>query len=71
MGEEILFSGDTLMEGSVGRTDFPTGNWAQLSASLERLRQIPGDREVYPGHGSSTTLARERKINPYMGDTYL
>lgn len=68
VGEEILFSGDTLMEGSVGRTDFPTGNWAQLSASLERLRQIPGDREVYPGHGSSTTLARERKINPYMGD---
>ncbi len=60
LGEEVLFTGDTLMAGSAGRTDFPTGNWAALSRSLHRLAEIPGDRKVFPGHGPSTTLQKER-----------
>lgn len=69
LGEEALFTGDTLMAGSMGRTDFPTGSWQQISDSLGRLAQIPGDRKVYPGHGPTTTLERERRQNPYMKGT--
>lgn len=69
LGDEVVFTGDTLMAGSMGRTDFPTGSWQQISASLQRLREIPGDRKVYCGHGPSTTLERERQTNPYMKGT--
>ena len=69
LGEEALFTGDTLMAGSMGRTDFPTGSWQQISASLDRLAQIFGDRKVYPEHGPATTLERERRQNPYMKGT--
>lgn len=69
LGEEVLFTGDTLMAGSAGRTDFPTGNWGELSRSLHRLAEIPGDRKVYSGHGPSTTLQKERMGNPYMRDS--
>ena len=61
-----IFSGDTLFQGSCGRTDLPTGNWGEIIASLKRLRNLPGDYNVYPGHGPSTTLEIERRMNPYM-----
>lgn len=61
-----IFSGDTLFQGSCGRTDLPTGNWGEILASLKRLRNLPGDYNVYPGHGPSTTLEIERRMNPYM-----
>ena len=64
--ENVIFSGDTLFWGSCGRTDLPGGNWNAIRASLLRLRDLPGDFDVYPGHGDSTTLAFERKCNPYM-----
>ena len=63
---DILFSGDTLFAGSCGRTDLPGGDWAAIQKSLGRLAGLPGDCHVLPGHGESTTLARERKYNPYM-----
>lgn len=63
---EHLFSGDTLFEGSCGRTDLATGDWGTILQSLKRLRDLPGDYVVYPGHGPSTTLDRERRSNPYM-----
>ena len=64
--ENAIFSGDTLFWGSCGRTDLPGGNWATILKSLQRLASLPGDFDVYPGHGDATTLAFERKYNPYM-----
>lgn len=70
MGEEswgrVLFTGDTLFSGSVGRTDFPTGDMSALMESLKKLSAIEGDMPVYPGHDDNTTLGEERKTNPYM-----
>ena len=64
--ENALFSGDTLFWGSCGRTDLPGGSWATIRVSLKRLAELPGDYDVYPGHGDATTLNFERKMNPYM-----
>ncbi len=66
LGEGMLFSGDTLFEGSCGRTDFPGGSVAQMNASLRRLAALPGDWRVLPGHGGETTLTRERADNFFM-----
>ena len=63
---DILFSGDTLFQGSCGRTDFPGGSWTEMSASLRRLYQLPGDYTVLSGHTGSTTLDRDRKTNVFM-----
>lgn len=63
---DVLFSGDTLFQGSCGRTDFPGGSWDQMSASLRRLYGLPGDYTVLSGHTGSTTLDRERKTNVFM-----
>ena len=66
MCENALFSGDTLFWGSCGRTDLPGGNWATIQKSLKRLAALPGDYDVYPGHGNATKLSFERNFNPYM-----
>ena len=66
MAEDHLFSGDTLFAGSCGRTDFPGGDWATIRKSLDRLSGMTEDLLVHPGHGESTTLAREKQYNPYM-----
>ena len=66
VAEDAIFSGDTLFEGSCGRTDLPGGDWATILKSLKRLAQLEGDFQVYPGHGPSTTLEDEKKWNPYM-----
>lgn len=60
-----LFTGDTLFAGSVGRTDLPGGSAAALRASLRMLFALEGDYTVYPGHDTATTLAYERKYNPF------
>ena len=64
--EDCLITGDTLFAGSCGRTDFPGGSYAQMKDSLKRLADLPGDYKVYPGHEGFSTLARERKYNPFM-----
>ena len=65
---KLLFSGDTLFEESVGRTDFPTGDGATLVKSIrERLFSLPEDVVVYPGHGGKTTIGNEKRYNPYAG----
>ena len=61
-----LFAGDTLFQGSCGRTDLPGGSWKQMAASLRRLAALPGDWTVCPGHGDPSTLAAEREGNPYL-----
>ena len=64
--DNILVSGDTLFEGSVGRTDLPTGNGPTLSRSLkEKLMILPDETLVFPGHGNSTTIGDEKKYNPF------
>lgn len=63
---DALFSGDTLFAGGCGRTDLPGGDYATILESLHRLAEIPEDLQVYPGHGESTTLAREKRYNPYL-----
>ncbi len=69
-GSRYLFTGDTLFAGSIGRTDFPTGNVGELRRSLKKLSDLDGDIPVYPGHEEETTLERERKTNPFMADIY-
>lgn len=63
----ILVSGDTLFEGSVGRTDLPTGSMKTLVQSIrEKLFVLPEGTKVYPGHGDKTTIEYEKKYNPFM-----
>lgn len=65
--EHMVFSGDTLFAGSVGRSDFPTGSASTLIRSIEeQLFVLPGDTKVYPGHGEATTIEREKKTNPFF-----
>ena len=63
---DAMFSGDTLFAGSMGRTDLPGGNDAQMLASLRRLGRLEGEYTVYPGHMHATNLAREQEFNPYI-----
>lgn len=64
--EAVLFSGDTLFAGSVGRTDFPTSSGADMRESLQRLlSELPADTRVCPGHGEETTIAYEKRYNPF------
>jgi len=67
--EQTAFVGDTLFAGSVGRTDFPGGNTRQLLNSIkEKLLNLPGGTKVFPGHGPATTIAKEKKLNPFLQD---
>ena len=65
--EGVLFSGDTLFYGSVGRTDFPGGSTAEIVRSLHKLvDSLPEETEVYPGHDASTTIGYEKRYNPFV-----
>ncbi|MCL2631287.1 MAG: MBL fold metallo-hydrolase [Firmicutes bacterium] len=62
--DNMLFSGDTLFSGDIGRTDFPTGNQAQIVKSIkEKLYTLPDDTIVYPGHEEETTIGKEAISN--------
>ena len=62
----ILFSGDTLFEHSIGRTDFIDGNFEELKKSIQLLYKLPDNTRVYPGHGDVTTIFNEKHNNPYV-----
>lgn len=63
----IIFVGDTLFAGSIGRTDFPGGSFDALIRSVrEKIFPLPGETMVYPGHGPETTVDRERRANPFF-----
>ena len=64
--DDILFSGDTLFERSIGRLDFPGGDPAAMLASLQRLMALAPATTVYPGHGRATTIGAEMAYNPYL-----
>jgi hydroxyacylglutathione hydrolase len=66
-GEDAMFSGDVLFQGSVGRVDLPGGDWETLLASIARLAEShPDETTVYPGHMGTTTLGAERATNPFL-----
>ena len=62
----LLFTGDTLFAGSCGRTDLPGGSRETITCSLRFLRSLNAPYDVFPGHGETTTLEREKTLNPYM-----
>jgi len=67
LGDGIVFTGDALFAQGVGRTDLPGGSTDQLLASIrERLLVLPDDTVVYPGHGPQTTIADEKRLNPFL-----
>jgi glyoxylase-like metal-dependent hydrolase (beta-lactamase superfamily II) len=63
---DVLFTGDTLFRGSMGRTDLPGGSYEQLMKSLGKLGKLPGDYKVYPGHEGFSTLENERQTNYFV-----
>lgn len=66
---EVLWVGDTLFAGSVGRTDLPGGSFEELERSIRtRLYPLGDELRVHPGHGPATTIGRERVSNPYVGE---
>jgi glyoxylase-like metal-dependent hydrolase (beta-lactamase superfamily II) len=65
--QNLLISGDTLFAGSIGRTDLPGGNYDQIIASIHsRLKLLPDETRVYPGHGPTTKIGEERAQNPFF-----
>jgi glyoxylase-like metal-dependent hydrolase (beta-lactamase superfamily II) len=66
-GTGQLFAGDTLFSGSIGRTDLWGGSFTEIIRSLKgKLLELPDDTIVYPGHGESTTVGKERATNPFL-----
>jgi len=69
--EGMLFSGDTLFAGSIGRTDLPGGSYDMLIESIQKkILPLGDDIKVFPGHGPSTTIGEERQNNPFLIDPY-
>ncbi len=66
---DIVFVGDTLFAGSIGRTDFPGGSFEALKESIRKKLFVIGDHvKVYAGHGPATTIGEERRSNPFVGE---
>lgn len=68
---DIIFTGDTLFGGTIGRTDFPGGSVEEIRNSLRIISALPGDYTLYPGHNGETTLERERRTNYYLQKGFL
>jgi hydroxyacylglutathione hydrolase len=64
--EGLLFSGDLVFRGAIGRYDFPNSSAEDMWASLGRFLALPDDVDVYPGHGDTTTVELERRTNPFL-----
>ncbi len=65
--EHVLFTGDTLFAGTIGRTDLPGGDYdREIVSIMEKLIFLPGETDIYPGHGPASTIARERRENPFL-----
>jgi len=63
-----VFGGDVLFAGGIGRTDFPDGSFERLRDAIhDKLFSLPEDTIVYPGHGTETTIGREKRTNPFVG----
>ncbi len=67
--EEVVFSGDVLFQGSVGRTDLPGGDWPTLLSSIgSMVDTLPEATRVHPGHMGLTTLGAEKATNPFLAE---
>jgi glyoxylase-like metal-dependent hydrolase (beta-lactamase superfamily II) len=66
VGEKLVFTGDTLFAGGIGRTDFAGGSMDDMNASLNKLMQLHDYLLIYPGHGPSSIIAQEKKYNPFI-----
>ena len=64
--DDLMFTGDTLFNGGIGRTDFAGGSDEDMQNSLNRLSKLPGDYAVYPGHDENSVLSDEKLYNPYL-----
>jgi glyoxylase-like metal-dependent hydrolase (beta-lactamase superfamily II) len=70
IGEELVFTGDTLFAGGIGRTDFPESSIGYMRVSLEKLVHLPDDFLIYPGHGDTSTMEKEKRVNPFLNKNY-
>lgn len=68
IGNNCIFSGDTLFAGGIGRTDFPGGSMRDMAASLKKLQCLPENLIVYPGHGDFSVLGKEKRSNIFLQD---
>jgi glyoxylase-like metal-dependent hydrolase (beta-lactamase superfamily II) len=68
LGERLVFTGDTLFAGGIGRTDFPGGSDSDMRLSLQKLVCLPDNFLVYPGHGPTSIMGEEKRVNPFMND---
>ena len=66
VGEKLVFTGDTLFAGGIGRTDFAGGSDRDMRFSLQKLVCLPDDYVVYPGHGCVSTIGDEKRVNPFL-----
>jgi glyoxylase-like metal-dependent hydrolase (beta-lactamase superfamily II) len=67
LGDEVVFTGDTLFAGSIGRTDFPGGSFKEIMDSIKtKLLPLPDNFKMYPGHESFSTIGDEKKYNPFL-----
>ncbi len=64
--ENIMFVGDFVFEGTIGRTDLESGNMEEMKKSIEKLKTYPKNTKLYPGHGNPTTLISELENNPFF-----
>jgi len=70
LGQKLVFSGDTLFAGGIGRTDFPGGSNRDMQASLEKLMRLPDYFLIYPGHGPSSIIGEEKRVNPFLNGNF-
>jgi hydroxyacylglutathione hydrolase len=66
VGENLVFTGDTLFAGGIGRTDFAGGSDRDMRLSLEKLMHLPDNYVVYSGHGDVSTIGEEKRFNPFL-----
>lgn len=65
-GEDVIFTGDTIFAGSVGRTDFTGGSMAELKRSFSKVISLPPETRIFPGHGPLTTVKKEKEYNFFI-----
>jgi len=66
VGDKLVFTGDTLFAGGIGRTDFVGGSDQDMKSSLQKLVGLPDDFVVYPGHGCVSVMGEEKRVNPFL-----
>ena len=62
----VAFTGDTLFAGSIGRIDLPSSSPKEMLSSLKQLMKLPDQTIIYPGHGDTTTIEKEKSVNPFL-----